>query len=61
MMRHSGAFFADHHGWAMPVVAATDDGMLHDSTALPVTPDHAGQALANLSADPEAEGAVATE
>jgi D-aminopeptidase len=58
MMRHYADFFADHHGWAMPVVAETYDGTLNDIAALHVTPEHAEAALAALSDGPMAEGAV---
>ena len=58
MMRYYAEFFTRHHGWAMPVVAETYDGVLNDITALHVTPDHAETALANLSPGPVAEGSV---
>ena len=46
MIEHYADFFAAMHGWAMPVVAETYDGMLNDINALHVTPDHAIAAIA---------------
>ena len=41
MIEHYAGFFGGGHGWAMPVVGETYDGMLNDINALHVTPDHA--------------------
>ncbi len=56
MIRHYADFFANHHGWAMPVVAETYDGMLNDINALHVTPDHAIAAIAAARGGPVEEG-----
>ena len=45
MIDHYDEFFASGHGWAMPVVGETYDGMLNDINALHVTPDHAIAAI----------------
>ena len=45
MIEHYGDFFGSGHGWAMPVVGETYDGMLNDINALHVTPDHAIAAI----------------
>jgi len=51
-------WFAHQHGWAMPVVAETYDGMLNDINALHVTEAHALQALRSAAPGPVAEGPV---
>jgi D-aminopeptidase len=58
MVRHYGEFFAQDHGWAMPVVAETYDGVLNDINAFHVTPEHAIAALEGATSGPVAEGAV---
>ncbi|OYU41077.1 MAG: aminopeptidase [Pseudorhodobacter sp. PARRP1] len=58
MIAHYDAFFQKDHGWAMPVVAETYDGILNDINALHVTPDHAVAALSAAKAGPVAEGSV---
>ena len=45
MIGQYAGFFEREHGWAMPVVAETYDGMLNDINALHVTPDHAVAAI----------------
>lgn len=53
--------YSDHldgMAWGMPVVAETYDGVLNDINAMPVTPDHALAALADLKPGPVAEGNV---
>jgi len=58
MIEHYGEFFQNRHGWAMPVVAETYDGMLNDINALHVTPDHAIAAIRAAQGGPVAEGSV---
>jgi D-aminopeptidase len=58
MIDHYGDFFRKDHGWAMPVVAETYDGILNDINALHVTPDHAIAALNDAGAGQVAEGSV---
>jgi D-aminopeptidase len=58
MTRHYAAFFAQDHGWAMPVVAETYDGVLNDINAFHVTPEHAIAALDAAVSGPVAEGAT---
>jgi len=58
MVRQFDAWFATRHGWAMPVVAETYDGVLNDINTLAVTPDHALAALEAAQGGPVAEGSV---
>lgn len=58
MTRHYAAFFQKDHGWAMPVVAETYDGILNDINAFHVTADHAVAALDAAVSGPVAEGSV---
>jgi D-aminopeptidase len=58
MIDHYAEFFRKDHGWAMPVVAETYDGVLNDITALHVTPDHAIAAIRSASGGPVAEGST---
>jgi len=58
MIDHYAEFFRKDHGWAMPVVAETYDGVLNDITALHVTPDHAIEAIRSASGGPVAEGST---
>ena len=58
MIDHYAAFFRTDHGWAMPVVAETYDGVLNDINALHVTPDHAIAALNDARTGPVAEGST---
>jgi D-aminopeptidase len=58
MTRHYAAFFAQDHGWAMPVVAETYDWVLNDINAFHVTPEHAIAALDAAVSGPVAEGAT---
>lgn len=58
MIDQYGDFFRKDHGWAMPVVAETYDGILNDINALHVTPDHAIAALNDAGAGQVAEGSV---
>ncbi len=58
MIDHYADFFQHHHGWAMPVVAETYDGILNDINALHVTPDHAIAALNAAAGGPVAEGST---
>lgn len=58
MIDHYAEFFRKDHGWAMPVVAETYDGLLNDITALHVTPDHAIEAIRSASGGPVAEGST---
>lgn len=51
-------FFARDHGWAMPVIAETYDGVLNDINALHVTPEHALAALNDARGGPVAEGST---
>ncbi len=58
MIGHYADYFAQHHAWAMPVVAETYDGVLNDINALHVQPDHAIAALDARSTGPVAEGST---
>ncbi|MGV8953156.1 MAG: P1 family peptidase, partial [Cypionkella sp.] len=58
MTQHYAEFFSDNHGWAMPVVAETYDGILNDINAFHVTADHAIAALNAATTGPVAEGAA---
>jgi D-aminopeptidase len=58
MIDRYAAFFQNDHGWAMPVVAETYDGVLNDINALHVTPDHAIAALNGAATGPVAEGST---
>jgi len=58
MIGHYADYFAQHHAWAMPVVAETYDGVLNDINALHVQPDHAIAALEARSTGPVAEGST---
>jgi D-aminopeptidase len=58
MVRQYGEFFTRDHGWAMPVVAETYDGIINDINAFHVTPEHAIAALDGARSGPVAEGAV---
>jgi D-aminopeptidase len=50
--------FIHHHGWAMPVVAETYDGLLNDICGLHVREEHALEALYGARSGPVAEGNV---
>ena len=50
--------FRDFHGWAMPVVAETYDGVCNDICGLHVTEAHALAALRGATPGPVAEGNV---
>ena len=50
--------FRDHHGWAMPVVAETYDGLVNDICGLHIGEQHALEALHSASGGPVAEGNV---
>ncbi len=58
MTRHYAEFFTQDHGWAMPVVAETYDGVLNDINAFHVSADHAIAALEAAISGPVAEGAA---
>lgn len=58
MIEHYAEFFQQDHGWAMPVVAETYDGVLNDINALHISPDHAVAALWAARSGPVAEGSV---
>lgn len=58
MVRHYAEFFQKDHGWAMPVVAETYDGVLNDINALHVTPEDAIAAITDARGGPVAEGSV---
>jgi D-aminopeptidase len=58
MIEHYADFFDNHHGWAMPVVAETYDGMLNDINALHVKPEHAIAAIRDAKGGPVQEGSV---
>lgn len=57
MTRQYAEFFARDHGWAMPVVAETYDGVLNDINAFHVTAEHTIAALDAATTGPVAEGA----
>lgn len=50
--------FVGDHGWAMPVVAETYDGLSNDIVGQHVTAEHALAALNSAQPDPVAEGNV---
>ena len=50
--------FRDHHGWAMPVVAETYDGLVNDICGLHIGEQHALKALHSARGGPVAEGNV---
>ncbi|MDB5664714.1 P1 family peptidase [Cypionkella sp.] len=56
MIEHYAEFFRQDHGWAMPVVAETYDGVLNDINALHVTPDDAIAALLTAKSGHVGEG-----
>ena len=58
MIDHYRNFFRERHGWAMPVVAETYDGVLNDINALAVTPEHAIAAIEAARGGPVAEGST---
>ncbi len=58
MIEHYGDFFRSGHGWAMPVVGETYDGMLNDINALHVAPEHAIQAIKSARGGAVAEGST---
>lgn len=58
MIDHYADFFRADHGWAMPVVAETYDGVLNDITALHVTPEDAIAAITSAKGGPVAEGST---
>ena len=58
MIESYGDYFRDHHVWAMPVVAETCDGVLHNITRLSETPEHALQALRSAKLGRVAEGSA---
>ncbi len=58
MINHYADYFAKEHGWAMPVVAETYDGVLNDINALHVHPEHAIAALEARQSGPVAEGST---
>lgn len=58
MIETYAEFFGAEHGWAMPLVAETYDGVLNDVNALHVTSDHALKALHSAHTGPVAEGSV---
>lgn len=49
-------FFLDDHGWAMPVVAETYDGLTNDICGRHVTEEHVLKALRSARTGPVAEG-----
>ncbi len=58
MVQTHADWFAHQHGWAMPVVAETYDGVLNDINGLHVTEAHALSALHGAASGPVAEGPV---
>ncbi|MEO6298776.1 MAG: P1 family peptidase [Paracoccaceae bacterium] len=58
MIEHYADFFDNHHGWAMPVVAETYDGMLNDINALHVKPEHAIAAIRSAKGGMVEEGST---
>jgi L-aminopeptidase/D-esterase-like protein len=58
MVQTHADWFAHQHGWAMPVVAETYDGVLNDINGLHVTEAHALAALNGAASGPVAEGPV---
>jgi D-aminopeptidase len=58
MTRQYAEFFTQDHGWAMPVVAETYDGVINDINAFHVTPEHAIAALKTATSGPVVEGAT---
>lgn len=58
MIDRYAAAFAEHHLWAMPVVAETYDGVLNDINGQHVTFEHTMAALESARGGPVAEGGV---
>jgi D-aminopeptidase len=58
MIRHYSAHFRERNAWALPVVAETYDGVLHDINGMHVRPEHAVAALDSATSGPVAEGSV---
>ena len=58
MIETHADWFAQQHGWAMPVVAETYDGVLNDINGLHVTEAHALAAIHGARPGPVAEGPV---
>jgi D-aminopeptidase len=58
MLDSHSDWFQGSHGWAMPVVAETYDGVLNDITRLSVTPEHGLAALAAARPGRVAEGST---
>ena len=58
MIDHYADFFRHKHGWAMPVVAETYDGILNDINALHVRPEDAIAAIQSAKGGPVAEGST---
>jgi D-aminopeptidase len=58
MIRHYSAHFLERNAWALPVVAETYDGVLHDINGMHVRPEHAVAALDSATSGPVAEGSV---
>ena len=58
MTQHYAEFFRKDHGWAMPVVAETYDGILNNINAFHVTADHAIAALDSATCGPVSEGSA---
>ena len=58
MIENYPAAFRDAHGWAMPVVAETYDGLVNDICGRHVTEQHALDAINGARSGPVAEGNV---
>jgi D-aminopeptidase len=58
MTRQYRDFFQDHHGWAMPVVAETYDGLTNDICGRHITEAHVLAAIEGAASGPLKEGNV---
>ncbi len=58
MIETYDSHFKDDHGWALPIVAETYDGLANDICGRHVTEDHALAAMNNARSGPVAEGNV---
>lgn len=58
MTRQYPEYYQAHHGWAMPVVAETYDGMTNDICGRHVSEDHVLAAINGAASGPVSEGNV---
>ena len=58
MVQQYSSQFLEGHGWALPVIAETYDGLTNDICGLHITEKHVFEALESASGGPVAEGNV---